>query len=397
LNGSSAQSLGGAQAFKTYNLETNNSSGITLNINLSVSGAHTFTAGLVTTSSTPNYLVYESGSSHTGSADSRHVNGWVKKIGNTNFTFPVGDATYLRSIAISSLSASSEFNCRYYTPTTNTNNLSSPIVKVKANEYWQLNQVSGGTAQVTLNWDHSKVAMDNVLLADILASLYTGGLWTDAGGSGTASGNVLTTGTVTSNSTNTFGPFTLGYKSFPVPLKLLSFSAFRKTGVSYLNWVTDNEYNVDYFEVQRSYDGSNFSVLGNVSARNSGTRENYYYEDPSPLWGIAYYRIRSVDADGKFSYSRIAAVSEYDDLTGSFVVLNPAHDGITVLNRSGRSGVYDYKVCSPAGQLIVSGKVNMENNGGAWLALPASIAAGIYTLYIQNAETRFRKLILVEK
>ena len=53
LNGSSAQSLGGAQAFKTYNLETNNSSGITLNINLSVSGAHTFTAGLVATSSTP--------------------------------------------------------------------------------------------------------------------------------------------------------------------------------------------------------------------------------------------------------------------------------------------------------------------------------------------------------
>ncbi|MBI5858727.1 MAG: T9SS type A sorting domain-containing protein [Sphingobacteriales bacterium] len=395
LNGSSAQSLGGAQAFKTYNLETNNSSGITLNINLSVSGAHTFTAGLVTTSATPNYLIYESGSSHSGSADSRHVNGWVKKTGSSNFTFPAGDATYLRSIAISSLSASSEFNCRYYTPTTNTNNLSSPIVKVKANEYWQLNQVSGGTAQVTLNWDHSKVAMDNVLLADILASLYTGGLWTDGGGS--ASGNVTTTGTITSGATGTFGPFTLGYKSFPVPLKLLSFSAVRRSGISYLNWVTDNEYNVDRFEVQRSYDGSNFSVLGNVSARNSGTRESYNYEDPSPLRGIAYYRIRSVDVDGRFSYSRIAAVSEYDDLTGSFVVLNPAHDGITILNRSGKSGVYDYKVYSPAGQLIISGKVNMENNGGAWLPLPASIAAGIYTLDIQNAETRFRQQILIEK
>jgi len=89
LNGSSAQTVNGSQSFKTWHLNTNNSSGITLNNNLSVSGTHTFASGVITTSATPNYLIYEAGSSYSGDGDSRHVNGWVKKSGTTNFVFPV--------------------------------------------------------------------------------------------------------------------------------------------------------------------------------------------------------------------------------------------------------------------------------------------------------------------
>src|SRR6185369_16790292 len=73
LNGTSAQSIAGAQVFKNFNLVTNNSAGITLNNNLDVSGTRTFTSGVITTSATPNYLVYEAGSSYTGDGNTRHV------------------------------------------------------------------------------------------------------------------------------------------------------------------------------------------------------------------------------------------------------------------------------------------------------------------------------------
>ncbi|HZF63801.1 MAG TPA: hypothetical protein VEZ55_04930, partial [Chitinophagaceae bacterium] len=53
LNGSSAQTMNGSQAFRTHNLNTNNGAGITLNNNLNVSGSHVFTSGLITTSATP--------------------------------------------------------------------------------------------------------------------------------------------------------------------------------------------------------------------------------------------------------------------------------------------------------------------------------------------------------
>jgi len=45
LNGTSAQSISGTQAFKTLNFVSNNSAGITLNNDLSVSGIHTFYRG----------------------------------------------------------------------------------------------------------------------------------------------------------------------------------------------------------------------------------------------------------------------------------------------------------------------------------------------------------------
>src|SRR6266487_3812259 len=100
---------------------TNNSGAALTNngdlyVKQNLSGTHTFTSGLITTSATPNYLIYETGSSYSGNGDTKHVNGWVKKSGNTNFTFPVGDNTYERNIALN-ISASSEFNVKYSTPT----------------------------------------------------------------------------------------------------------------------------------------------------------------------------------------------------------------------------------------------------------------------------------------
>lgn len=397
LNGSSSQSLNGSQQFRTNNLNTNNSAGITLNNNLSVSGVHTFTSGIITTSVTPNYLLYESGSSHSGSTDSRHVSGWVKKMGSSNFVFPVGNGTYLRTISILNLSGSSEFNCRYNGTTQNPYNLMSPVVLVKGNEYWQLDKITGGTAQATLNWDHSKVPMDNVLLTNILASPYSGGNWIDGGGATTATGVVTTTGSVTSNARSSFGAITLGYETFPVPLKLISFTAERRQGISSLHWITENEQNVSHFDVQRSYDAVNYSTLGNVAARNRSQQENYFFDDRSLLKGFAWYRIRSVDIDGKFSYSRIAVVSENDLQSNSFVVLNPVRNAVTVFNKTGKDGLFDYRLYNAGGQLIIKGNVGMASNGGAALSLPPQTATGIYILELSNDKIQFRQKILVER
>lgn len=395
LNGTSAQSVAGSAFFRTYNLNTDNAAGITLNNDLSIAAVHTFTNGLIATSVTPNYLIYEAGSSHTGSNDSRHVTGWVKKNGTTDFTFPVGDNSYLRSAAVSNLSLSSEINCKYFTPTSNTINLMSPLVQVKANEYWQIDKVSGGTAQITLNWDHSKVPMDNVLVSEIVVAHYTGGNWTDAGG--TASGNVSTTGTVTSNATGTFSPFTLGYKAFPVPLKLISFTGERSGGITYLKWITENEENVSHFEVQRSYDAVAFNTIGTVSGRNRGQREQYDLQDHIALQGLAYYRLRSIDRDGKFSYSRVIVVSDNSITGGSFVVINPVRTALTIINRTGREGQFGYSLYNMTGQQIINGTISMTASGGAVLPLPAQIAKGLYILELKNADTKFSQKILIDR
>jgi hypothetical protein len=393
FNGSSAQSLGGAQPFKTFNLVTNNAAGITLNANLSVSGVHTYTSGLIATSSIPNYLIYGPGSSYAGDNDSRHVNGWVKKIGNTNFIFPVGDANYERPAALANLSVSAEFNCNYNTPTFNTTNLAPPLVQVKANEYWQIDKISGGNAQVTLNWDHPKVSMDNVLVGDILVANYAAGNWTSRGG--TAGGTVATTGTITSTSLSVFGSFTLGYKTYPIPLKLLSFTAERRPGTSYLKWITENEYNVDRFDIQRSYDGVLFLTIGNVTARNTSSLQQYTFEDHSSLNGLAYYRLKSIDIDGRFSFSNIVVLSENNLYSGGIVALNPAHNNITILNKTGKDGLFMYRLFNAGGQLLSSGNIMMGVNGGAALPIPPGIT-GNCILEVSRGLESYKQKILVQ-
>ncbi len=95
------------------------------------------------------------------------------------------------------MSAAAEINATYSGATTNTSNITSPINDVDPYEHWTLNKISGGTAQVTLNWDKSKVNFPSYTLSSILAAQYTTS-WIDAGGVGTATGNVTTTGSVTS-------------------------------------------------------------------------------------------------------------------------------------------------------------------------------------------------------
>ena len=161
--------------------------------------------------------------------------------------------------------------------------------------------------------------------------------------------------------------------------------------------MTENEQNVDHHDVQRSYDAIIFTTIGNIPARNSGFREIYDLEDHSALNGIAYYRIKSVDIDGKISYSRIAAVSEYDLRSSSFVVLNPARSVITILNKSGDDGPFNYFLYNTGGQLLLKGSTNMGMNGGAALPLPQHIPAGIYVLELSNDNIQFRQKILVER
>jgi hypothetical protein len=392
LNGSSAQALNGSQAFKTYHLNTNNNAGITLNNNLSASGTHTFTSGIIVTSATPNYLIYEAGSSYTGDGDSRHVNGWVKKFGSTDFIFPVGNGTVERTVALNSLSASSEFNVHYYATTPNPNSMQLPLWDVDDVEYWSIQKASGGTATVTMNWDNSKVYFPNFIVADIVAAGYNGSQWISDGGS--ATGNAATTGSVTSGSISSFNLFTFGSQSYVLPLTLISFNATRQDNYTQITWITEREYNADHFVVERSDDGVNFYPVTQLSARNSGVTEQYNTRDNAPVHRIAYYRLRLIDINGRENLSKTVAITVIDSnrLT---LLTNPVHDKVTLIASPSLSGLFNYTITAMNGQLTQQGKVLIQNGGSYQLELKNNLVPGPYTLEVSNGLESFRYKLLV--
>ncbi|MCS3797284.1 T9SS type A sorting domain-containing protein [Niastella sp. OAS944] len=392
LNGSALQTLDGAQAFKTFNLVTGNSAGILLNTDLTVSGAHNFTSGVITTAATPSYLVYETNASYTGNGDSRHVNGWVKKNGTASFDFPVGNGAVQRTININNLSASSVFAAKYAMPTPNTTQRQAPIVSVDPNEYWEVNKVSGGTAQVTLNWDNSKVTVPTWILSDVKVAANNGSTWGSQGG--TASGSLASTGTITSNSISSFNRFTLGSTSAILPLTLVSIDAKRKNNLTEVTWKTADEHNVSHFIVERSENGIDFYAIGKLTARNSGRLESYVLQDDKPLVNTAYYRIKSVDNDASFTISQIVRVAEAGN-GSSLLVNNPVYDKIALTAKGELTGEFDYSIFDMNGKPVQRGKVNLKTNTPVMVPVSASIPSGTYTIQLHKQSMFISKKIIV--
>lgn len=393
LTGTNAQVITGAQTFKTYNLVTNNNAGILLSNNLSVTGLHRFEDGIISSATTSRFLVYEAGSSYTGATDNAHMSGWVKKIGNTAFTFPVGNGSVLRSATISNLSQQSEFNCKYKAPTINPTYTAGAVLLVDANEYWDMPRVSGGTADVTLNWNSAKVLFPAFDVAAVRLVQYSSSMWTNRGGS--ATGNVSTTGTLTSTGINEFGSFTFGSLDWFVPIKLLSFTAKRDKGVSQLDWKVTQEQKMNRYEVERSEDGINFRKIGTVAATNSTIDHSYRFLDPAAVNNAAWYRLRMVDQNEKHIYSAVVMVRDNNTRGGLWLINNPVYNFIYIGASENYAGDYNYVMFGANGQEVLKGKMTAQAGGIASIALTSHVTPGIYILNIRNNDHQFTHRVIV--
>jgi len=95
----------------------------------------------------------------------------------------------------------------------------------------------------------------------------------------------------------------------PLPVELTRFAASVTNKAVKLDWTTASEQNSKHFEVERSADGNNFETLGIVSAKGTTSlTTNYAYVDEQPLAGTAYYRLKQVDEDMTYTYTKTVAV-----------------------------------------------------------------------------------------
>ncbi|TPE45160.1 T9SS type A sorting domain-containing protein [Pontibacter mangrovi] len=123
----------------------------------------------------------------------------------------------------------------------------------------------------------------------------------------------------------------------PLPVELATFTGkATQSGIS-LEWETASETNNSHFEVERSTDGVAFEQLARVEGHgNSITAIRYTYLDKHPLPGLSYYRLRQVDFDGQYEFSKIISVKA-QERSGTLQVEvwpNPCQSGDCALNIS---------------------------------------------------------------
>jgi hypothetical protein len=99
-----------------------------------------------------------------------------------------------------------------------------------------------------------------------------------------------------------------GFTMVTLPVSFVSFSASRGNGTVQLVWNTANELNNSHFEIERSANGSDWVTIGNVAAGNNAQADTYTYTDEAAPAAQTQYRIRQVDFDGNYGYSKVALV-----------------------------------------------------------------------------------------
>lgn len=120
-----------------------------------------------------------------------------------------------------------------------------------------------------------------------------------------------------------------------LPVKLTNFSAIKKNNDALLNWqVSNQDANSNYFELQRSFNGTDFKKVGRVDVNlSSGLAGSYVFTDVNAAAlrsTILYYRLKMVDKDDKATYSAIKNIRLTSKAFGVNVYPNPAREFSTV-------------------------------------------------------------------
>ncbi len=184
-----------------------------------------------------------------------------------------------------------------------------------------------------------------------------------------------------------------------LPVKLMSFTAVLNNNKADLKWTTASEINVNHFVVERSTDGTNYSEAGVVFAQGNTTdKTNYSFSDDlnNISSGIVFYRLRSIDIDGKSAYSatRIIRIGKQSENTITILtypnpVINELH--ISIPNNWQNKKVI-YEVVNVTGQ--VSKKIETVVSNQTETINMSVIAPGFYILRVScEGQTAQQKII----
>jgi HKD family nuclease len=171
--------------------------------------------------------------------------------------------------------------------------------------------------------------------------------------------------------------------STSLPVVLNKFEVVKQATQVGLNWSTSSEKNNSHFEVLKSSDAKNWTLLSSVKGNGTTTAVNYYqYVDVNPKIGNNYYRLKQVDFDGNFELSEIKVVN-YALLTNELKVFADDAKVLVFINQQqvdeGFLNIFDLM-----GRQILSERVKLVA-GENKIALPINLSKGLYILRLDKA------------
>ncbi len=393
-NGNTPQVTGNGLPASIKYLTINNSFGVSLSSSTNVSKNLELTDGNLLTSS--NTLSLGTSHSNTGTLNNssgKIIGNFNRQISNSvnSILFPVGiSSTKYTPVELNNVSGSGTFTVNAFAGA-HPNALGTNVLQM----YWKLTNGGLNSADITFNYlDADIVGNEN----NYVIGKYDGN-WSFPGGSVNT-----TTNQATINGVTTFSDWTLGDQS-ALPVELSSFSASILGSSVKLSWQTATEVNNYGFEVERaSLSASPLRVwekIGFVNGNgNSNSPKNYYYEDKNVTAGKYSYRLKQIDNDGQFEYSKAIEVDlgapKKFELSQNYP--NPFNPTTTIKFSLPEAGNVKLTLFNILGQEVKTLVNESKESGVHIINFDASdLNSGIYIYKIETGSfTQTRKMTLVK-
>lgn len=186
-----------------------------------------------------------------------------------------------------------------------------------------------------------------------------------------------------------------------LPLQILSFSGVRSTNAILLNWTAANEANLSNYTVERSFNGRDFSSVGNVTALNTAQR-SYVFADKDAAAinasGNLYYRLKTTEKNGTVTYSTIIKIEPLSADSKISLYPNPVRGAVTYVKMSGNiTGSLRVSITDASGRIC--SVQTLQANGSNSLPLNvSSLANGLYNVKITNSnQPLLTQKIIIQK
>lgn len=182
-----------------------------------------------------------------------------------------------------------------------------------------------------------------------------------------------------------------------LPVNLTEFNAQKSNAGVLLQWITATELNTAHFEIEKSNEGTSFNYLGSVQATNE-TLAKYNFTDLNPEEGMNFYRLKMVDKDGSFEYSKIISIN-YTDKRNGRISIDKAFATSSQLQlqvSSTKTEIVTLKVTDVLGHTVLQKKIQVQLGNNNIMQPINNPKAVLFCRIITQSERSEAKKVVVQ-
>lgn len=202
----------------------------------------------------------------------------------------------------------------------------------------------------------------------------------------------------TATASNSCGNASITGSCLVLPVELLFFKGAPLDKSIMLEWATATELNNDFFTVERSFDGRNFTPVGIIEGAGNSQVELYYDFVDKDVTAVAtessiYYRLKQTDFDGNFTYSEIIVLQIDPQNFFDILQQNFEDENLKLAIYNPQASPLEVQLFDLNGRLIRQLSLP-PSQGRTELSLYANnLKAGFYVVSVSNGQQRVSRKV----